>query len=86
MTAAYTLWVDGRPYCGEAAETEPQPPQCGAWWLQSPVQTRNGLAIGTGDPLRIESRRNLASHIERLLSRHREGKLPFSEIIIRAEI
>lgn len=79
----YSIWVDGLAYCGESDTTEEAPATTGAWWLQSPVSTRHGLAIGTGPALAIGDRITLKSHVERLMTRHREGKLPFTEITIR---
>lgn len=80
---AYTIWIDGLAYCGDSEAVEEAPAKAGAWWLQSPPATRNGLAIGTGPPLVIDSRTSVRSHVDRLFTRHREGSLPFTEITIR---
>jgi hypothetical protein len=85
MIGAYTIWVDGLAYGGESEETEPAPAATGQWWLQSPVTTRNRLKIGEGAPHLIEGWRTLGSHLERLMARHRDGLLPFTEITIRTE-
>lgn len=79
----YTITLDGTPYCGESEESEEAPATTGAWWLANPVTRRSGLAFGTGPALVIEDRISLRSHMERILTRHREGRLPFDTITIR---
>lgn len=84
MISAYTLWVDGQPYGGESDELEEAPAATGQWWTRAP-ETRNTLRIGNCEPHVMEGWRNLASHLERLVARHRSGSLPFAEITIRRE-
>jgi hypothetical protein len=81
---AYTIWVDGQPYGGESEEIEEAPATTGQWWTRAP-ETRNRLLIGNCEARLVEGWRNLGSHLERILARHRSGSLPFTEITIRRE-
>lgn len=81
----YSIWIDRAAYCGESDAAEAAPAAGGQWWLQRPIMTRNALAIGGDAPLVIAGSINLRSHMERILSRHRDGTLSFEEITIRCE-
>jgi len=65
---SYIIWIDGEAYRGESEATEPAPSLSGGWYDRGP-ETVSGIAIGGGDPYRIEGRRNLQSHIDRILRR-----------------
>ncbi len=63
---AYHIFVDGRGYAGEGTGDEDAPPRHTGWTGRSP-QTRNVLAWG--DPMLIEGRKGLRSHLDRILDR-----------------
>ena len=70
--ASFYITLDGCPYQGEheSAEAAPaRPSQC------SPI-TRNRIKVGhpLDTPIFIEGHINLRSHIDRILSRMREGQ------------
>ena len=86
MNAAFTIWLDGAAYCGEAEASEraPEGGPTGAWRGVGP-ETVSSIAFG-GDAKRIEGHRNLGSHVERILRRARDGQLSFQEMTIRREV
>lgn len=64
----YTIWIDDQPYRGESGVAEAAPPLSGGWYDKGP-ETVSGIAIGGGAPARIEGRRNLISHVDRIMRR-----------------
>ena len=70
--AMFYIMLDDAPYQGEHESVEPSPPRPSQ---HSPV-TRNRIKIGhpLDAPLWIQGHINLRSHIDRILSRMREGQ------------
>lgn len=62
----YQIFVDGRGYSGESAVVEVAQPRHTGWTGHSP-RTRNGIAFG--EPLLIEGRKGLRSHLDRIMDR-----------------
>jgi len=76
----YTITVNGQPYGGESEGAEDQTGALGQTFRQDAA----GLLLG-GAPLRIEGRRNLRSHVDRVLRRVADGRLEVREIVIRSQ-
>lgn len=73
MLQTYLILVDGRAYSGDSEAIEAATPTAPGWTGRSPA-TRNGIAFGPA-PLRIEGKRNLRSHLDRILTRLADGSL-----------
>lgn len=80
----YTIWIDDQPYRGEGEATEPAPPLSGGWYDTGPDRV-NGIVVGGGEPHRIEGRRNLQSHIDRILRRIGSNGFAPRQVIIKME-
>ncbi len=74
----YTITIDGRAYGGESDAVEDQ----GGALAQTFRQEQAGLRLG-GAPLVIVGRRNLSSHVDRIVRRMADGRLDADEIVIR---
>jgi hypothetical protein len=70
--AMFYIMLDGAPYQGEHESVESSPPRPSQ---HSPV-TRNRIKIGhpLDTPLWIQGHINLRSHVDRILTRMREGQ------------
>lgn len=79
----YTIWIDDQPYRGESEASEQAPPLSGGWYDSGPDSV-SGITIGGGDPVRIEGRRNLVSHVDRIMRRIGYNGFSPEEITIRA--
>lgn len=85
MIPTYTIWLDGNPYCGEGQRIVPAKPTTGMGWSGKQPETRNMLFIGKAgfdDPLEIQGRTNLRSHLTRILDRLGE-EIEASEITLK---
>lgn len=78
----YVIYIDELAYMGEHADvTEDTPePHVGAW--QERRQEVHPIQLG-GEARLIEGDRNLASHVERILTAKRHGRLEFHRLSIR---
>lgn len=79
----YTIWIDGLAYGGEDPEVVEEAPALAGGWYDTGPTTVNGIRIG-GEPYLIEGRRNLVSHLDRVL--RRIGELDPERIEIRREV
>lgn len=68
MIPTWTIWLDGKAYAGELPIEEPAKPTAGMGWSGKQSPTRNRLNIG-GEPLKIQGKTNLRSHLTRILDR-----------------
>lgn len=85
MIPKYTIWLDGKPYCGEVRRVEPARPTVGMGWSGKQPELRNVQYIGIAgrdDPLEIQGRTNLRSYLTRILDRLGDG-LEAKEITIK---
>jgi hypothetical protein len=70
----YAIYLDGLAYGGERAEGEGHAANVGAGgWHQANQGAVSTLIIGQGAPYQVRGRRNLASHLDRILRRMEMG-------------
>lgn len=79
---AYVIYIDEYTYDGEdlGITADTPEPRVGSW--QEHRQTEHPIRLGNNGLL-IEGDRNLASHIERILTAKRQGRLEFHELVVR---
>jgi hypothetical protein len=80
----YQIIVNGKYYAGESTESE-QSDYGGNGWHVNNHGSRNKLLFTDNESTTniIEGRRNLRSHIDRIMSRIDDGTLKADEIIIK---